>query len=1006
MAGVKVNGTKLDDNIFIDAGDDTIKAGNGNDTIYAGGGNDVITGGKGDNVITLTNIIDSKAGFGNDIVNLTKGENLVIDCKDYSTLLDVKIDGKNIVLTFSDSESVTLKNFASKDVVGSNGSVKLKLKDVAELVDLKDFVFAGGEFNKKGVYSGKWLSEVIDASDITTAFDKKGVKGVTVKAGAGDDEVTGSKFNDTITGGVGNNVINIDLNKDFGNDTIVLTKNENLEINITGAAQYGASFLKQYSTSVDGKDFIVKFYSDVEQTTELGSIRLKDFASKNVVGENGSVVIRIDELKTKFDLTDEIFTINGVNDSVSKMLLYSNDEGITSWVNKGTINGTRLGEDFWAADIETAYDKKGTKGVTINAGGGDDRATGSKFNDKINGGDGDDSLEGYGGNDTLYGGKGNDYLCADAGDDKLYGEAGEDTLYGGTGNDTLYGGDGNDEIYAGKDNDFVYGGKGDDLLKGGDGTDKLYGDKGNDSLYGGVGKDSLYGGDGDDEIVSGEWAKPNDEYDYTVVDDSDNLLDGGKGHDWLNAGAGNDTLKGGDGNDTLFAGDGNNLLDGGKGEDWLLAGAGTSTLKGGAGVDLLESDDKGTNNLLYAGAGDDSIEARGTGDIAYGEDGNDQINLYNDSKKTAYGGKGNDFISIQNGQATVYGEAGNDTIQGGKTSASDIVFAKGGGNDVYINRGAIGDTLVFDNISASALSFKEVTHNRPNRTWVWSDEVNDYVLKVEDVERHELIIEYGKNQSVIVEDYYKDGSQASTADIYIETKDGGKVLLSDLLTASANGTLGTSKADKIETSSGGLYITSDGNDTISVSGANATIYAGAGKDTITATGADSVVYGGKGNDVITTMDYTADNLVFANGDGHDTVINEIHSWVTNPLPGITAERKTDNIELTGVNKNGFIQKVVGNDLVILYNADKQGEYQDSITLKDYLKDVEDMRSITITTKDGIETTTDVEALKADVASWLSSTGFADVETGLASGTEEQVAELVAVFEQANWQATV
>ena len=497
MAGVKVNGTKGADKIFIEAGNDTINAGNGNDTIYSGGGDDVITGGKGDNTIYLTNPLDlnGTVGFGKEVINLTKGENLTLVTE--KSIESAKIVGKDVVLSLGTTgESVTLKNFASKDVVGSNGSVLLKRNDDdVNPIDLKDYLFAGGAFNKKGAYSGSWLSEDIDASNIETAYDKNGVKGVSIKAGAGNDNITGSKFNDTITGGVGNNTINIDLSemKKFGDDTIVLTKNENLVINVTGAGQYREDFLKQYETTVDGKDFIVKFYSGARDNngvypdnSYLGSIRLKNFVAKNVVGENGSVVINIPELNnTSFNLTDEIFKIGSSENPNARMVLYSTDQGITSWVKKGVINGTRLGEEFNA----NGYAKEGDKGVTINAGGGDDRVNGSVKADKINGGDGndsivggfgndtiyggngDDTLEGYGDNDALYGGKGDDYLCADAGDDKLYGEAGNDEMYGGDGKDTLYGGDGDDEMYAGKNDDFVYGGKGNDTLNGGDGND-------------------------------------------------------------------------------------------------------------------------------------------------------------------------------------------------------------------------------------------------------------------------------------------------------------------------------------------------------------------------------------------------------------------------------------------------------------------------------------------------------------------------------------------------------
>ena len=59
---------------------------------------------------------------------------------------------------------------------------------------------------------------------------------------------------------------------------------------------------------------------------------------------------------------------------------------------------------------------------------------------------------------------------------------------------------------------------------------------------------------------------------------------------------------------------------------------------------------------------------------------------------------------------------------------------------------------------------------------------------------------------------------------------------------------------------------------------------------------------------------------------------------------------------------------------------------------------------TIKTADGFQmTSTDIDVLKANVASWLTTNNFDDVETALANGTEQQVNDLMAVFEQTNWQ---
>jgi len=75
--------------------------------------------------------------------------------------------------------------------------------------------------------------------------------------------------------------------------------------------------------------------------------------------------------------------------------------------------------------------------VLVTANGGNDRITGSRFNDSLDGGAGNDRLRGGAGNDDITGGAGNDRLHGCAGDDVLNGGAGHDRLYGGAGSDTF-----------------------------------------------------------------------------------------------------------------------------------------------------------------------------------------------------------------------------------------------------------------------------------------------------------------------------------------------------------------------------------------------------------------------------------------------------------------------------------------------------------------------------------------------------------------------------------------
>ena len=215
---VVVNGTKGNDNIFVDSGDDIVKGLAGDDRINAGGGNDIITGGKGKNTIIFSNFMDAEAGFGHDVVNLTNGEELTLDCSKNSTF-EAEIVGKDVLLTFGEDESIFLKNFASKDVLGAKGSLTLVLSGNKK-VDLKEYLYNAEGVGEKSTFTGKWLSETIDASGLDVGFGKNNDKGLTIKANGGDDIVTGSKYADKIYGDKGDDYLVGGLGKDsiYGGD--------------------------------------------------------------------------------------------------------------------------------------------------------------------------------------------------------------------------------------------------------------------------------------------------------------------------------------------------------------------------------------------------------------------------------------------------------------------------------------------------------------------------------------------------------------------------------------------------------------------------------------------------------------------------------------------------------------------------------------------------------------------------------------------------------------------
>ncbi|KAM3107154.1 hypothetical protein ACJ2PR_31940 [Phormidesmis sp. 146-33] len=124
------------------------------------------------------------------------------------------------------------------------------------------------------------------------------------------------------------------------------------------------------------------------------------------------------------------------------------------------------------------------------------------------------------------------------------------------------------------------------------------GNQGNDSLSGGRGRDFLLGEAGNDQ------------------------LDGGNGNDVLIGGLGNDSLLGGKGRDILFGGEGIDTLTGGNGRDrFVIAGnvfsGGTPVLVGTTGIQALNTPDIITDYQI----GSDQFTFKGS-DL-----GIDQINL-------------------------------------------------------------------------------------------------------------------------------------------------------------------------------------------------------------------------------------------------------------------------------------------------------------------------------------------------------------------------------------------
>lgn len=504
-----------------------------------------------------------------------------------------------------------------------------------------------------------------------------------LSGGAGDDTINAAVDGDTLIGGSGNDVLvgaggDDSLFGDTGDDT--LSGGAGSDILVGGAGDDSldggdGTDTADYGDSSGGVVVDLSNTSSQTVSAELGSDTLTSIENligsafnDTLTGDSGSNTLDGqdgDDLLAGGDGADSLIGGDGFDTAD-----YSNaTAGVVANLSTGSASGGAGADTLAGIEAIIGSDHGDTLtaasgGSELHGAGGSDSLIGAAGADRLDGGDGADNLSGGGESDVLVGGLGNDVLGGGAGDDTLVGGAGDDTLTGGAGFDIadysaaqegvnvdLAASTQTISVGEGIDTlseiESVIGSSFDDDLQGDGSANVLDGGEGNDVLGGAAGDDTLTGGVGDDTLSGGL--------------DNDALW-GGLGDDTLTGGAGNDTAYGEAGDDRLIGDDGIDLLDGGDGNDWLSGGADADTLWGGSGDDLLEG-----------GQGDDIID---------GGDGRDTIDyssataavtvfLSLESAQVVGGGQGSDSLtSIENIVGSTFGDQligdeGENTIVGG-----------------------------------------------------------------------------------------------------------------------------------------------------------------------------------------------------------------------------------------------------------------------------------------------------------------------------------------------------
>ncbi|PYY72562.1 hypothetical protein CRX42_00600, partial [Pseudomonas jessenii] len=529
------------------------------------------------------------------------------------------------------------------------------------------------------------------------------------------ENLTGSNFNDVLTGNAGANT----LNGGAGNDIL------------NGGA--GADTL----IGGDGSDsYVVDNVGDVvSETNAVAATGGTDTVSSSLAAYTlGANVENLRLLATT--------AANGTGNALNNTIF------------AGAGNNILNGGD----GIDTASYAFAASAVVVSLAVTTAQATGGSGSDTLLA---FENLAGSNLNDTLTGNAAANTLSGGAGNDVLNGAAGNDTLDGAAGVDTLVGGDGSDIYIVDNVGDVV---SESNAVAATGGTDSVYttlagyilganvenlrlmattaangtGNTLNNTLFAGAGNNILNGGDGidtasyafaasavvaslaistaqatggsgSDTLLAFENLTGSNFNDTLTGNAAANTLSGGAGNDVLNGGAGNDTLDGGAGVDTLAGGDGSdiyvvdNLADVVSETNAVAATGGTdsvySSLAGytlGANVEnlrlLATTAANGTgntlNNTLFAGAGNNILNGGdGVDTASYAFAASAVVASLAVTTAQATGGSGSDtLLAFEN----LTGSNFNDTLTG-NTTANTLIG--GAGNDV-LNGGAGNDLLI------------------------------------------------------------------------------------------------------------------------------------------------------------------------------------------------------------------------------------------------------------------------------------------------------------------------
>ena len=753
-------GTTGDDNITGSPTDDTINALEGNDNVLAREGNDTIDAGDGHDFVGGQQGNDTiLAGAGDDHVRGGTGDDTIDGGAGFDRI------------SFAPTGS---------DTITSGVTVSLALQGVVQDTGQGMDLLTGFEH-----LTGTEFNDVLTGDGGDNSL--WGGAGITTPGVTGNDTISGGGGNDLVTVGAGNHL----LAGDAGTDTWSLWGNQ-----ADTLAGVTVSLALQGSA----------------QNTGQGMMNASGFENLSGSVHDDSLIGDGNDNLIAGDTGDDTLIGGGGNDTL---------------LGDGAV---RMAQTFQGRSGPiTTYNDITVIFPTLTAG-----------DDTLDGGGGNDILNGGGGNDTASFASWTERVIASLNNsgngiavntdfteqdnlfsiENLSGSAFNDSLSGNNFANVLTGGDGHDLLFGRGGDDIMLGGNGDDFLRGSDGADVLDGGAGWDRVSSfvptptagisfdlniqGVAQDT---GQGMDTLIGIEHASGTTLNDTLTGNGGDNWLWDGADGDPLTIGTGDDVLTGGGGNDLLETGGGADVLDGGLGIDtWSFLGGQTEIGAAGVTASLaLQGAAQNTEQGMMTATGFENLSGSLYDDVLSGDDG-DNIVLGDLGSDNLSGGNGNDtlygdgritvdhHLTGGSGPITLFGNvddldrdgdtvpdfvSGNDTLAGGR---GDDVLYGGRGDDVltgnqhadtFVIEASSGDdritdfsnqdTILFD-ASSGVDSFSDLTLTASGTrdtliTWGTGDS-----LLVEGVRPHQLTaadFEFGAASAALALVWEANGPAAS-----------------------------------------------------------------------------------------------------------------------------------------------------------------------------------------------------------------------------------------------------